>query len=91
MEAMKKNWFPVACLLILMILTAGPLLGGDDSKSKPDQGSSSLDAWLCANVSPLFCPGIPDLRSYQPTPDRQPPQRVRKAQTSPKDLKERAR
>ena len=90
-EAMKKNWFPVACLLIL---TAAPMFGSDEPRSKAaptssNPATSSLDDWLCANVSPLFCPGIPDLRDRQLTP-RQPPQRVRNAQTSPKDLKERA-
>jgi hypothetical protein len=60
------------------------VLAADEPKAKRDPETSSLDAWLCANVSPLFCPGFPDFRVHQPATKR-PPQTPKSAQSSPKD------
>jgi len=82
---MSKKWLSIAGLVVLI---GAPMLGNDAPKSTQGQDSSSVDAWLCAHVSPLFCPGIPDLRFTGPA-QRPQPQKVNRAQAKPKDLKER--
>jgi hypothetical protein len=84
---MSKKWFSIAGLVVLI---ATPMLGSDAPKSTQGSDSSSVDAWLCAHVSPLFCPGIPDLRYTAPN-QRLEPQKVNRAQAKPKDLKDRTR
>ncbi|HEX7253873.1 MAG TPA: hypothetical protein VF376_13405 [Thermoanaerobaculia bacterium] len=85
-KIMNKKWFSIAGLVVLM---AAPMLASDAPKSTQGD-SSSVDAWLCAHVSPLFCPGIPDLRYTAPN-QRLQPQKVNRAQAKPKDLKDRTR
>ena len=87
-KIMNKKWFSIAGFVAL---TAAPMLAGDAPKStQGNDSSSSVDAWLCAHVSPLFCPGIPDLRYTAPS-QRLQPQKVNRAQAKPKDLKDRTR
>jgi len=84
-STMKNIWLPIACVLVL---TASPKIANDQPKAKPTSETTSLDDWLCAHVSPLFCPGIPDLRDHQATP-RQAPQPAANTRPSTKGSKTR--